>query len=122
METQPTKTSFEHLWELLSPSSEYADRKQACRGYWNALSLQRQRQIYYTLREQKRKGIPIDPNPYFALYNCNPAPTNLNKTSSVETYLKEGKKLVTAKYGGMYGIYTKAEAELFEMQDIKDFK
>ena len=112
------KDTFDILWNLLKPGAEFQDRKNACRGYWNALELQRQRQIYYTLFWQKKRGETINPNPLFAIQDCHPVPTNWNGRPGLNDLMKTT-KMVSAKYGQKYGIYTAKEAELFELKDIK---
>ena len=113
------KTSFDYVWELLAPSGQYESRKDACRALWNALTLQRQRLIYATLREQKRRGESIDENPYFAINNCHPVPTNWNGKPGVNDLIKSGEKMVIAKYCASYGTYTLREAQLFGMTDLR---
>lgn len=111
-------SNFDYVWDLLSPSGEYISRKDACRGLWNALSLTRQRQIYWHLREAKKRGEKIDENPYFAINNCNPQPTNWNGRQGINELMKT-EKMVIAKYQGSYGTYTAGMAKLFEMTDVK---
>ena len=106
------------LADVLSPiSPKYADRVAATRSLWNSLELQRQRQIYYTLKKQKERGDGIDENPYFAVNNCEPCPTNWNGRTGINDMMKN-EKMVIAKYQGVYGTYTAFEAKLFEMTDI----
>ena len=112
------KTSFDYLWELLNPSTQYADRKDACRALWNARSLQWQRRVYYYLRELKKHGVKLEENPYFAINNCNPQPTNWNGLPGIKSMMALN-KMVCAIYEGSYGTYTLNEARLFEMTDIR---
>ena len=106
------------LADVLSPiAPKYADRVAATRSLWNSLELQRQRQIYYTLKKQKERGDGIDENPYFAVNNCQPCPTNWNGRTGINDMMKN-EKMVIAKYQGVYGTYTAFEAKLFEMTDI----
>lgn len=110
--------SFQHIWRLLNPSAVYSDRENACRNLWNALSLARQRQIYWAIREQKKRGEQVNPNPYFAINDCVPLPTNWNGRSGINTMMKSDTRMVKAKFKAAYGIYTLFEAQLFEMEDI----
>ena len=50
------RDSFRHLWKLLAPKTEYADLYVPCMRRWNGFSYRRQQQIYWYLREKKRKG------------------------------------------------------------------
>lgn len=112
------KTSFDYLWELLSPSPGFNNVQNSCRGFWNALTLQRQRLIFYTLREQKRRGEPFKENPLFTLQDCNPRPTDWNGRQGINEKIKS-EKMVIAKYQGSYGTYTLQEAKLFGMTELK---
>lgn len=113
------KTSFDYMWELLNPAPEFSNTYNSCRAFWNALTLQRQRLLYYFIREQKRQGITLKPNPLFALQDCHPVPTNWNGKPGVNDLMKSGEKMVIAKYCASYGTYTLREAQLFGMTDIK---
>ena len=117
-ETIAKTQSFAFLWRLLDPSPEYANREESCRTLWNSLTLERQRLIYYTLREQKRLGECVNPNPYYAINNCVPVPTNWNGRPGINEKMKT-EKMVIAKYKASYGTYTLQEARLFEMSEIK---
>ena len=110
-------TTFDHVWALVGTNA-YEDRKGACRSYWNSLSLAKQRQIYYTIREQKRRGEYVKENPLFAIQDCSPQPTNWNGKDGINKMIKST-KMVIAKYGSVYGTYTAFEAKLFEMTDVK---
>ena len=49
---------------------------------WNAIPLQRQRQIWVTLWEQKLRGVAIKDHPYYAIKDCVPMPFNWNGTDA----------------------------------------
>ncbi len=117
-DTIAKQQSFSHLWKLLEPQGEYLRRENACRAYWNALTLAKQRQIYWQLRENKKHGIAINPNPIFAIQDCHPVPTNWNGKPGINGMMKS-EKMVSACHCGRYGIFTAFEAKLFEMEDIK---
>ena len=105
------------LQDVLYPiKPEFSDAIGSARAYWNTLSLTRQRQIYYTLKEQKKRGVPIKDNPRFAIEDCHPVPTNWNGREGINKRMKE-EMMVIAKYGSSYGSYTLLEAWLFEMKD-----
>ena len=114
------KDSFDILLDrVLYPiKPEYATRIGAARAYWNTLTLARQRQIYYTLGWQKKRGEPIEENPLFAIQDCTPVPTNWNGRVGINDMIKTT-KMVSAKYGDKYGIYTAQEAAIFELKEIK---
>ena len=103
------------LQKVLYPiKPEYREWIGSARAYWNTLGLMRQRQIFYTLREQKRRGETIKDNPRFAIEDCVPIPTNWNGRQGINERMKN-EKMVIAKYGSSYGSYTLLEAWLFEM-------
>ena len=110
------KTSFDYLWELLSPNPGFANVKDRCETYWNTLSLQKRRQIYWCLKKMKAEGEPIKEHPLYAIQDCNPRPTNWNGKPGINEMLKK-EKMVIAFYDGRYGTFTKKEAELFEMEN-----
>ena len=116
------RSSFDCLlYDILAPvKPEYKDAIGSARAYWNSLTLQRQRQIYWQLREDKRHGVAIKENPRFAIEDCHPVPNNWNGRSGINEMMKS-ERMVSAKYkaSSKYGIYTLKEAKLFEMEDIK---
>ena len=112
-----TDTCIE-MWKLLSPSPAFSNCWASFRDYWNSLTLARQRQIYWCLREQKRRGEFIKENPLFAIQDCNPQPTNWNGRQGINDMMKK-EKMVIAKHQGSYGTYSLGVALLFEMTDIK---
>ena len=117
-ETLAKQQSFRHVWALLDPSPDQRNTENACRAYWNALTLAKQRQIYWQLRENKKHGIPFKPVPLYAIQDCHPVPTNWNGKPGINEMMKN-EKMVSASYYGRYGIFTAFEAKLFEMEDIK---
>ena len=121
-DTLSKRDSFRYVWALLNPQGEYGSRAiwESCRKYWNSLSLQRQRLIYYTLRKQLCRGEELKENPRFCIEDCVPVPENWNGRAGVNEMLKKC-KMVSARWpeGGKYGVYTLQEAQLFEMKDIK---
>ena len=85
---------------------------------WNALSLNDQRKLYLYILYRKWRGIDIYGEPYYIIKNCHPVPFNWNGHNGVNTLVKEN-KVVIAKYNGSYGTYTRDEATLYEMTDVK---
>ena len=112
------KDTFQIMWNRLNPRPEFEDRKESCRRLWNALTIERQRQIYYDIDCRMNRGEVVEANPYFAINNSNPSPTNYNGSLGINDMIKT-EKMVSAKYYEKYGIYTLKEAKIFEMEDIK---
>lgn len=88
---------------------------------WNRMSLTEQRKLYLYLLYRKWRGIDIYGEPYYIIMNCHPVPFNWNMSSKAADLIKEN-KVVIAKYQGVYGTYTKDEARLYEMTDIKPYR
>jgi hypothetical protein len=85
---------------------------------WNALSLSDQRKLYLYLLYRKWRGIDIYGEPYYIIKNCHPVPLDWNGHIGINSLAKQG-KLVIAKYNGSYGTYTRDEAKIYEMTDVK---
>lgn len=103
---------------LMPVKPEKAKWLKDAKEFWDSLSINRQRQIYYTLGWKKKRGVPIDEDPLYALKDCHPVPTNWNGRQGINDLMKT-EKMVSAKYGEKYGIYTALEAKIFEMTDVK---
>lgn len=114
------RNSFDILLDnVLKPiDPKYADSIGNARVYWNGLSLARQRQIYFTLLDMKKKGQYIKENPRFAIEDCTPVPENWNGREGVNMMMKTH-FMVRAKYSQTYGVYRAFEAFLFQMTNIK---
>ena len=117
-------STFDYLWKLLNPQGEFIYRERACRRLWDTFDLSKQREIYGRIREKKRRGEFVNDNPYFAIVNnvaeqkpAHGEPTNYNGAQSLPD-----EPLVRAVYNGVGGIYTRAEAEMYNMQIKGEFK
>ena len=85
---------------------------------WNRLSLEEQRRLYLYCLYKKWRGEGFYGTPYDIVTNCHPYPTNWNGRPLINRLMKET-PMVRAKYDGSYGIYTRDEARVWEMTDIK---
>ena len=121
--------SFIHIWALLNPAYEFCTRgrKEACRRLWESFDLQRQRYTYRTIRDKKRRGEQLSPNPYFTIEDNShqpeqrvPAapPTNYNGSRDFDQMVATG-RLCTAEYNGQVGIYTIEDVTAHHMNLIK---
>ena len=88
---------------------------------WDALSLTDQRRLYLYLLYRKWRGIPVYGTPYDIITGCHPYPTNWDGRLLLDGLLKEG-KIVSAKFNGSYGLYTRDEARVWQMTDISPRK
>ena len=114
------RKSWAVMMDLLSPyiASQHAHMVKPAQEQWNAIPLQRQRQIYVTLWEQKLRGIAIKDHPYYAIKDCVPMPFNWNGTEHINSMMKHF-KMVSARYYNRYGIYTAQAAEAYQLEDVK---
>ena len=105
---------------LLTPyiAPQNAHMLKPAQELWFSLPLQRERQIYVTLWEQKLRGQSIKDHPYYAIKDCVPMPFNWNGTDHLQSMMKNF-KMVSAKYFNRYGIYTVQAAEAFQLTDVK---
>ena len=87
---------------------------------WDRLSLCEQRKLYLFLLYRKWRGLDIYGEPYYIIRNCHPAPFNWNGNTAVDELAKQN-KLVSAKHNNNFGLYTKDEALLYNMTDVKPF-
>lgn len=85
---------------------------------WNALTLQQQRQLYLYCLYRKWRGEGFYGTPLDIVSNCHPYPTNWNGKQLINRLIKET-KMVSARFDGTYGSYTRDEAFVWEMTDVK---
>lgn len=115
-------SSFDHLWSLLSPSSEYQRKREACKSLWDSFPLEHQRIIYASLHRQKERGESIHPNPCFALEdNVKAQPPFLTGTEIDEAWAN-GAALVQVRYNGLYKICTASDARSFGLHVVGPFE
>ena len=113
------KQTFPYLWALLAPKEDFRGLQDICRRRWeDKFTYRQQQQIYWFLREKKRKGEKIYENPLYAITYCYPRPYNWNGKSALDDQLKK-EKMVSACYKGSFGIYPKNVAEYFEMTNVQ---
>jgi len=106
-----------HLLRLVDPERKYKiDAVLA--DYWDRLTLNDQRKLYLYLLYRKWRGEGFYGTPLDMIQYCKPYPTNWNGKAMINRLMKET-KMVRAFYKGEYGIYTRDEAQLFEMSEIK---
>ena len=85
---------------------------------WNALTLQEQRRLYLYCLYRKWRGEGFYNTPFDIITNCRPYPYNWNGKPMINRLIKES-KMVSAKFDGAYGTYTRDEANVWEMTDVK---
>ena len=74
------RRSWAAMLTLLTPdmAPQHAHMLKPAEEQWNAIPLQRQRQIWVTLWELKMRGLKIKDHPYYAIKDCVPMPFNWN--------------------------------------------
>ena len=117
------KRSFDYMWDLLNPPREFHNMRGKCEtNLWNTLSIHMQHRVYRLIRDKKRRGEAIHPNPWYAIVNARDAePTNYNGDGRVDDLVKTT-KMVVAWYKERAGIYTLEEALALKLSIIREFK
>ena len=113
------KGSIAYVWEIIDPENKYA--YSTAIKEWYRLSLLQQRRLYLYLLYRKWRGEGFYGTPYDIISNCHPYPTNWDGRLLVDRLLKEG-KIVSARFNGSYGLYTRDEARVWQMEDVKPRK
>ncbi len=114
-------SSFDHLWALLAPASEYNRKRSDCQGLWNSLPLKKQHVVYRVLCNKKAKGERIHPNPFFALEdNINVEPEFLTGPQQDEAW-QYNIPIVMVKHNGRYRICTAETQKLFELEFVQEW-
>ena len=114
--------TFEEFWQLLYDHGSRNYYKNDTWARWNELTPEQQQTLYNTISTKIRTGKFVDYNPLQAIHSNIlrqqpvPDPTNYNGARSFPD-----EPLVRAIYNGIGGIYTRREAELFNMQIKGDF-
>ena len=85
---------------------------------WSRLSLSDQRKLYLYILYRKWRGLDVYGEPYYIIKNCHPVPFNWNGQQGINSLIKQN-KMVIAKYNGSFGSYTRDEATLYQMTDVK---
>ena len=103
--------------KLVDPERKYGFETPLVEA-WNRLTLIEQRKLYLYLLYRKWRGLDIYGDPFGIIHNCHPVPFNWNGQAMVNSLIKE-KKVVSARYNGSFGIYTRDEAKTYAMTDVK---
>ena len=109
-------------WDLLNPPREFHNMRSKCEtSLWNTFSIHMQHRIYRLIRDRKRRGETVHPNPWYAIVNARDAePTNYNGDARIDD-LSKTTKMVVAWYKERAGIYTLEEALALKLSIIRWF-
>ena len=66
--------TFEELWAMLKPKTDYDQLKGKCRDLWNSFSPEKQKLIFCRIEEKKKRKEFVDYNPKFAIEKNSAAP------------------------------------------------
>ena len=79
--------SFEDIWALLQPKTDYDPVRGKCRDLWNSFSPDKQRVVYCRIEEKKNRKEFVDYNPLFAIRK-NSAPAKPQVLSYADYYAR----------------------------------
>ena len=114
------KGNISDVWKIIDPENKYA--YSTAINAWYRLSLTDQRRLYLYLLYRKWRGEGFYGTPYEIISYCHPYPTNWDgRGQLLDSLLKEG-KIVSAKFNGSYGLYTRDEARVWQMEDVQSRK
>ena len=103
--------------QLVDPERKFGFDKPLVEA-WNRLEITDQRKLYAYMLYRKWRGEGFYGTPYEMVKNCHPYPFNWNGTQWINKMIKSETRMVRAKFGGSYGIYTLDEARLYQMTEI----
>ena len=109
--------SLVHLMKVIDPERHYSIDETLGKK-WDSLSLEEQRKLYLYCLYRKWRGEGFYGTPLDIVSNCHPYPTNWNGKQLINRLIKET-KMVSARFDGAYGSYTRDEAFVWEMTDVK---
>ena len=112
---------FDSIWQVLLANGTNPRRQDEASAAWARYTPQQQQQIYNIIcdRIKHRKFVAYIPTQAFVEASrlvTDGTPTNYNGRALPD------EPLVRAVYNGVGGLYTRAEAQLFNMQIIGEFK
>ena len=105
---------FNNYWSLIGGDEHFADRKQAAREEWSKHPEKHEAIIRWLTKHGKY----VDRNPYFFIQDFKyRAPTVIGEPTNWNgRALKEGVKYISAKYNGVFGLYTEEDVRKFGLQ------
>ena len=111
---------FEPTWQALFENGSSRKNKDATKRFWDTLTPVQQHQAYLSITQKVRENKFVQYDPIRAIKenirkHRTKEPTNLNGSPAYDTKIKK-ERVVSAKYGTEYGVYTLAEAEEFHME------
>jgi len=114
------KGNISDVWKIIDPPNKYA--YSTAINAWYRLSLTEQRRLYLYLLYRKWRGEGFYGTPYEIISYCHPYPTNWDGRGQLLDSLLKESKIVSAKFNGSYGLYTRDEARVWQMEDVQPRK
>ena len=114
------KGNISDVWKIIDPENKYA--YSTAINAWYRLSLTDQRRLYLYLLYRKWRGEGFYGTPYEIISYCHPYPTNWDGRGQLLDSLLKESKIVSAKFNGSYGLYTRDEARVWQMEDVQPRK
>lgn len=114
--------TFDDLWRIFLDRGALATQRAETASFWAQYTPEQQQKIYDNIRRKLAANKFIHYTPRIAI--CENAPRKYNPTEPTNYNGRSlpDEPLVRAVYNGVGGLYTRAEAELFNMQIIGEFK
>ena len=110
-------TSLVDFKKMVDPERKYEINLETSKA-WSRLTLTEQRRLYLYCLYRKWRGEGFYGTPYDIISYCRPFPTNWDGKLLIDKLLKEG-KIVSAKFNGSYGLYTRDEARVWQMENVQ---
>ena len=121
---QPTiMVLFNDLWQIFLDRGALATQRAETANLWARYTPEQQQRIYDSIKRKYETHKFIHYNPRLAI--CENAPKKYNPTEPTNyngARSLPDEPLVRAVYCDIGGLYTRAEAELYNMQILGDFK
>ena len=114
---------FNDLWQIFLDRGALATQRAETANLWARYTPEQQQRIYDSIKRKYETHKFIHYNPRLAI--CENAPKKYNPTEPTNyngARSLPDEPLVRAVYCDIGGLYTRAEAELYNMQILGDFK
>ena len=115
--------TFDDLWQIFLDRGALATQRAETASLWARYTPEQQQKIYDSIKRKVAARKFIHYNPRLAI--CENAPRKYNPTEPTNyngARTLPDEPLVRAVYNGTGGLYTRAEAELYNMKILGEFR
>lgn len=110
---------FETVWQALVDNGTSKRNHDATERFWNTLSPKQKDLVFKNIPRKVKEGKFVQYDPIRAIKENSrkyqlPEPENLNGSSKYDRLIKTT-LVVSAQYGGIYGVYTLEDALAYDM-------